>query len=332
VIPDVYARRYAVRPTFHHRPVNGPFEDPSVYVRILRERKAFLFDAGDMSGLSPREIMKISDVFVTHTHIDHFIGFDTILRTVLRREEPVSFFGPEGIIGHIEGKLAGYTWNLISDYPVTVQVAEIMGDTVRRAVFSAANRFRLVEMEAEDFRGILVDSPLYEVAAVILEHGVPTAGYYMREKMHINIDRARLTERGLSVGQWLSGFKDKIRNSLYDDVIDTGSGRYAVSELNDIYRITEGQKVSYIMDSSPSEENIEKIVEFVRGSDSLYIEAYFSHEEIDRARSRDHLTARIAGTIARRAEVKNLHLLHFSPRYSDSPERLLREAYEAFTH
>jgi len=44
-----------MKPIFHHKPVNGPFEDPAVFIRILRERRAILFDAGDVSRLSARE-------------------------------------------------------------------------------------------------------------------------------------------------------------------------------------------------------------------------------------------------------------------------------------
>ena len=126
-----------MKPSFHHRPVNGPFEDPVVFVRILRDRRALLFDAGDVSGLSTRDLMKITDVFVTHTHIDHFIGFDTIIRILLRRDTPVTFYGPEGIIDRIQGKLRGYTWNLITEYPLVIRVLEIRNENVHKATFKA---------------------------------------------------------------------------------------------------------------------------------------------------------------------------------------------------
>ena len=70
-----------------------------------------------VSALSQGDIQKLTDVFVTHMHIDHFIGFDLILRSLLRRERPLRVFGPPGITGCVEGKLAGYSWNLIHEYP-----------------------------------------------------------------------------------------------------------------------------------------------------------------------------------------------------------------------
>jgi len=77
-----------MKPTFIHRLINSPFEDPTLYVRIVRERRAVLFDIGSIDRLKPGDLQKITDVFVTHTHIDHFIGFDILLRALLRRETP----------------------------------------------------------------------------------------------------------------------------------------------------------------------------------------------------------------------------------------------------
>jgi ribonuclease Z len=319
-----------MKPTLHHSPVNGPFEDPVVYVRILREKKAFLLDAGDISVLSARDLMKITDVFVTHTHIDHFIGFDTILRALLKRDDPVTFYGPEGIIDRIEGKLRGYTWNLIADYPLQVKVLEIRHDGIAKASFRAQEEFRRNDLETADRTAIIIDGPLLSVSTIQLEHDVPALGYVIKEKIHINIDKAMLEKRGFTIGPWLGELKESIRKGRLDDSVDTGQGKIAINDLNDMYRITEGQKVSYVMDTSPTDSNIGKIIEFVRDSDSLYIEAYFMQRDIERARDRSHLTAMIAGMIAHEARVKNLHLLHFSPRYSEEPEALIKEAMDQF--
>ena len=177
---------------------------------------------------------------------------------------------------------------------------------------------------------MVLDNPLFSVNAAILEHDVPSLGFSIKEKVHINIDKARLIDRGLEVGPWLNRLKDFIRNDKLDETIDTGKGVYKLSELENIYTLTEGQKVSYIMDSSPTEDNFGRIVELAADADSLYIEAYFMHEDLEHALKRNHLTARFAGLIAKRAGVKNLHLLHFSPRYRDRAEDIISEAYEAF--
>ncbi|MEE9185493.1 MAG: hypothetical protein V3U81_00590 [Candidatus Binatia bacterium] len=95
--------------TFLPRLVNGPFDDPALFVGFRYERRALLFDLGHIESLTTREILKLTDVFVSHTHMDHFIGFDTLLRCSLNRKSKIRIFGPKGIIENIKGKLAGYT-------------------------------------------------------------------------------------------------------------------------------------------------------------------------------------------------------------------------------
>ena len=50
--------------------------------------------------------------------MDHFIGFDApLLRVALGRGKTLRLYGPPGLIANVEGKLHGYTWNLVDGYP-----------------------------------------------------------------------------------------------------------------------------------------------------------------------------------------------------------------------
>jgi ribonuclease Z len=74
-----------VRRLFEARLTNEAFGDPGIYVDFRDERRALLFDVGDIGALPPRMLMRLSHVFVTHTHMDHFAGFDRLLAFILGR-------------------------------------------------------------------------------------------------------------------------------------------------------------------------------------------------------------------------------------------------------
>jgi len=194
-----------------HRMVNTPFDDPGLFVRIFREKRALLFDAGDISRLKSGDLQKITDVFITHTHIDHFIGFDTLVRALLRRSVPLHVYGPANIDDCIEGKLKGYTWNLITEYPLKIEVYGIDGNTICHSSFHAENRFQRRIHRIRKMSGVLFREPLFTVKALQLDHQIPCLAYSLEEDFHININKALLREMALPVGPWLSELKDAIR-------------------------------------------------------------------------------------------------------------------------
>ena len=105
-----------MRPNLHPRLVNDRFGDPGLFVEMLHRRDALLFDLGDLSPLPPRDLLRIGHVFVTHTHMDHFIGFDALLRVLVGREKTIGMVGPRGFAERVHHKLLGYEWDLVERY------------------------------------------------------------------------------------------------------------------------------------------------------------------------------------------------------------------------
>jgi ribonuclease Z len=328
-----------MKPVFHPSLVNEPFGDPAVYVDFLFERRALLFDLGDLRPLATRKLLRVRDVFVSHTHMDHFFGFDWLLRLCLGRESRVRLFGPAGFLDQVEAKLRAYTWNLVENYATdfTLDVTEVLNDTESRAArFRCRHRFR---REAETTRVLrdrhLLDEANHTVRFAILDHRIPCLAFALEEKRHVNIRKNVLDEWGLEPGSWLQGFKRALLEGRPEDTpihALSRAGRepreFRLGELaGTIAHVSRGQKVAYVTDVVYHAANAERIVDLARGADQFFIEAVFGEESKARAAEKYHLTARQAGTLARRAGVKFPTPFHFSPIYHDR-ESLLRDEFE----
>lgn len=327
-----------MRPRFHPALVNDRFGDPALIVDFLMERRAILFDLGDIAALPPRAVLRLSDVFVSHAHIDHFVGFDRLLRLLVGREKQVRLYGPAGFIDRVEAKLNGYTWNLADRYEADVvfDVTEARGaERAARARFRLRNRFVREPGEgAATADGLLLDEPSVSVRCAELEHRTPCLAFALQEPEHVNVWRNRLEERGLAVGAWLNAFKAAIFRKLPPETpveVRRASGETAtlpLQALRDVVSITPGQKVAYVTDAANTPRNRARIVELSRGADTLFVEAVFTEADAALAADRAHLTAAQAGELARLAGAARVEPFHFSPRYAGQ-ERLLLDEVEA---
>jgi ribonuclease Z len=333
-----------MRTSFHPRLINDPLSDPGLFISFLYRKRAILFDLGDLHALPGRDLLKISHVFVTHAHMDHFVGFDALLRTVLGREKEIHLFGPPDFFARVEGKLSAYTWNLVDEYVynLSLKVTEVWPKSLRTRTYRCREKFAEHGEEMEvPFSGILVQEPSFRVEGVLLDHRIPCLGLSLTESFSINIDKEGLGALGLPVGPWLTRFKKVVHDhadpgGLFVVTLDQGEERmkereFVLGELTEkIARISPGQKVAYLSDMSGSPENLEKAIELIRDADHLYIEAAFLDKDRGIAEKKFHLTAREAGALAAKAGVKRITLFHFSPRYAHNIKELEKEAMEAF--
>ncbi|MBC8284450.1 MAG: ribonuclease Z [Nitrospinae bacterium] len=328
-----------LRPTL----VNDPFGDPGLLVQFLFQKRALLFDLGDISALSNGELLKVSHVFVSHTHIDHFIGFDRLLRAVFGREKTITFFGPENFIKNVEGKLAGFTWNLVDRYEesLTIDVVEVREDKLLKATFKAIDQFKRTDEKETEFKdGIILDDPLFTVNAAVLEHRVPCLGFSLQEKLHVNIKKDRLEAMQVVEGSWLNELKQSVLEGKSDshtiDVPFKDNGKFEVEpkslgELKEkLMDISSGQKIGYVVDTIYNERNKKKIVDLVQSADIFFCESPFLADEEARGQERFHLTSHQAGMLARGACARELRVFHFSRRHMLHRERFYREAENAF--
>ncbi len=320
-----------MRPTFLARLVNGPLFDPVVFVRILNLKSALLFDCGRMAGLSNREILSLDSIFISHLHMDHFMGFDQILRVILHRQRPLNIYGPEGILEKVARKLGSYTWNLTEDYPLEIVINEVRENVVITCSTRARDSFAPCQTTTSSrLDAAILTKSIYSIDAMVLDHNVPCLGFVLKEPYHLNIKSSRFNELGYRVGPWIGVFKESILAGRRDDMIEvtstTGKVRARVDDLfNELVIITKGYKMAYITDIRASDDNLKRIGELGQDVDILFIEAYYLAERVHQAYEKAHLTAAQAGMIARMLRAKKVVPMHISPRYHDRTDMIMGE-------
>ncbi|WP_193177568.1 ribonuclease Z [Oricola nitratireducens] len=330
-----------MRPKFYPSLVNDRFGDPVVFVDFLLERRAILFDLGDIHALPARSVLRVSDVFVSHTHIDHFAGFDRLLRLSVGRDRLIRLYGPPRFIANVEAKLAAYTWNLAETFvdDLVFEVVELEdAENCRAARFRLTRRFAREDLGSRKLRdGVLLDEPSLSVRAAMLEHRTPCLAFALQEPEHINVWKNRLDERGFVTGPWLAELKAAIFERKPDDtpmrvgLASGGERALPLGELRrDLVTITAGQKIAYVADAAFSPPNRRAIVDLARDADTLFIEAAFAAQDAEIAAGRAHLTTAQAGELARLANAVRVIPFHFSPRYAGEEACMLREVEDAF--
>jgi ribonuclease Z len=331
-----------MRPLLHPTLVNGRFGDPALYVETLFEQRAILFDIGNISNLSPRKIQRLDHVFVSHAHIDHFIGFDRLLRLLVGREKTVKLYGPSGFIDQIEHKLHAYRWNLVDRYlsDLVFVVTEIdISLATDVAQFRFKNAFSR-EVVGNDCAvgGILHREPGFVISTAILEHRTSCLAFAIKETAHVNVWKNRLAELGLPVGPWLRDLKLAVIENKPDHHLikiranprSLDRRELPLSALRTVLTITPGQKIAYVTDAADTPTNRAAIVRLAKNADLLFIEAAFAHCDTALALERAHLTTAVAGSLARQAGVRSIEPFHFSPRYSGQEVRMIDEVMAAF--
>jgi len=295
-----------------------------------------MFDLGQNDPLSPRELLALTDVFVTHCHIDHFVGFDRLLRVCLGRPARIRLYGPADFIRHVAARLGGYLWNLADRYDLglELEVLEVgEGGRGRTATFRLVDGFApSAEREVELVDGIVLDEDDLRVRVAILDHKTPCLGYVLEEKGHIGIKKNLLESRGWPVGPWLNEVKSAARAELADTAtFDVpGAGVATLGQLRDCLVQGPGQRVAYLTDLGYTASNLERIKALAFGADLLFIESSFGAGEGERARDRFHLTTHQAGWIARHLEAARVIPFHLSLRHAHERDALIAEVMAAW--
>lgn len=301
-------------------------EDICFYVTVDNHPWSYLFDCGMARYLGASDCKSLAAVFITHSHIDHFANFDTLLRHQLSIGRTVCICGPKGLARRVQARILSYTWNLIRRKSMSYEVRELDGDEVNIYHISppkweliVGERLRTPERICYKNNGIFV-------RYAELDHKIPSMAYLLEEESSVNIKD--FPHRG---GPWIKGLKEAFMDNNPDIPIEIAPGEiFKSGELFKFLYIKRGAKFGYAMDHLACPDNHEKLERLWRDADEVAIEGFFRECDRDYALKHYHSTVKESASVARRAGVKKLTLVHHSRRYAREMPDLLEEGYAAF--
>ncbi len=219
-----------------------------------------------------------------------------------------------------------------------LNAAETRADTIFTQTYKCRDRFVPSGPRIKkSFAGTLVQEPGFSIKSVELDHGITSLGFLLDEKFHINIKKEGLKSLGLEPGPWIGEFKRAIFDgacpgSLFEAKTKKNkAAKMPLKKLSEkIAIISPGQKIVYVTDTGFNSSNRERIIDFAKNADHLFIEAAFLEKDAELAKKKRHLTANQAGFIAGKAGAKRFTLFHFSPRYAGMADIINDEARNAY--
>lgn len=258
--------------------------NPSAQLLNINEH-FYLVDCGEGTQLQllryGLKAQRIDHIFISHLHGDHYLGLVGLLSSMHLngRTKPIHLFGPAALKEIID--LQFKHSETVLRYPL---------------VFYPTN--------AQQSEGIFENSDI-KVETIILSHRIPCTGFKFVQKKRLRkiikerVENEHIPKEALQLLKRGFDFTDK-------------SGRIFKSEELTI-EADEPRAYAYCSDTICNWQYLETI----SGVNTIYHEATFMNDMLDRATETFHTTTQQAGEVARKAKAEQLLIGHFSARYRD---------------
>lgn len=256
---------------------------PSCQVIDFRDR-LFMVDCGEGAQLQFRRMKlkfsRLSHIFISHIHGDHFLGLPGLLSTLALHDTG--------------GSITVHTFE---------QGAEILQRMMQ--VFCRETSFEIIYDIITPSKAVILDDHAITVETFPLYHRVPAVGFIFREKAklrHLRGDMVRFFDIPVSQLAAIKAGADYV----------TPDGRVIENA-----RLTTDPEptMSYAYCSDTAFDR--RIARDIEGVNTIYHESTYLDDNAAKAAPRGHSTARQAGIIAREAGAKTLILGHYSQAYDD---------------
>ncbi|MBB6372314.1 peptidase [Chryseobacterium shigense] len=301
-------------------------EDISILIKTTNSGKHYLYDCGEASLLTVKEIQSLSAVFISHTHIDHFSNFDGIFRHQIGSGEKIVICGPKNIHHQIESRLKSYTWNLVDENAIEYEIREIVSE-------EEINVYRIRppywKPELVTTQNFLFEDEYVNVDFAILDHKTDSIAYLFKEKDSVTFNE---NGSGFKKGKWIGELKAAFENDQSEKEIEIEGTVYKAFDLFRLLTKNAGYRLGVIMDHAVCESNYDKLKTVFKRADMVYIETFYKDEDQEFAKINYHSFASASGKIMKDCQVKESVPIHFSRRYTENDVTEIETAfYKAFS-
>jgi ribonuclease Z len=294
---------------------NLPTEDICIQLSIDNHARQYLCECGSASLLGKKDCLNLAAIFISHTHIDHFVNFDTVLRHQLGSGMRVVLCGPKGIAKQLQAKFRAYNWNLIAENELQYEIREIQNEHRIKTYQISPPKWNLQVIG--DLEGpVLYQNEAVKVRFTILDHGTPSIAYSFQEPDVVNFLQ---NESPFAPGPWVKMAKAAFLANNPEMSINIQGQNYPAAELFPYFRLKTGYHLGVVMDHLASDAN----------HDQVFIETYYLNEDKELALQNRHSYAQASAEVMRKAEVKNATPVHFSRRYTEEDIQVIQREFKA---
>ncbi|MGI0489058.1 ribonuclease Z [Pantanalinema rosaneae CENA516] len=253
----------------------------SVALRLPQRAEAWLFDCGEGTQhqilRSEIRVSQVARIFITHMHGDHIFGLMGLLASagLAGNAQRIDIYGPPELEDYLKA-CRRYSQTHFS-YPVKTHPVS---------------------------PGVVYEDDEYVVSCGLLKHRVTAFGYRVTEKDrsgHFDVEQA------MALGIPPGPLYGKLKRG--EQIVLPNGKRVNGADLCGPPQI--GRKLVYCTDTI----FCDSAVELAQDADVLIHEATFAHQDAELAYQSLHSTSTMAAQVALAAQVKQLIMTHFSPRY-----------------
>lgn len=319
-----------LEPTFF----SGQLDDPVLLVRVRPQGRNLLIDCGQIHHLAKRVLKGIESIFVSHAHMDHFMGMDSVIRHSHASPRTIDIFGPPGLSSRMAHKFSCYDWNLADTFWGNFRVGEISEGRIASTLYCGPQGFA-ARPEADRY-GEIYGNRYLTVRSALCEHRIAVLAFRVDEGPAFVVDDGRMAEAGVVKGDWLKGLERLFHaGALEGNAIGYPSSdgsqfleRYepdAGALYRRIRKFEAPASIGYLTDIGFSQENLEKLSGLLSGVTLLVCECAFLAADQRKARLSRHLCTTDLNILLDRLRPSYVLPMHLSKSYQGRSAPLYEE-------